>query len=60
MSDDEEEIIDNKSDVRELFDNEEEIEHDSASETSLDSDFNEDDKFQVSLVVPQQPLIPSR
>ncbi len=42
-----------------MSDNEEEIEYDSVSETSLDSD-EEDDKFQASLVVPQQPLIPSR
>ncbi len=34
------------------------IEYDSASETSLDSDFEkEDDKFQA-LLVPQQPLVP--
>ncbi len=61
MSNNEEEIIDDESDVRELSDNKEEIEHDSASETNLDSDFDEeDDKFQAPLVVLQQPLIPSQ
>ncbi len=37
MSDDEEEIVDNKWDVNELSDNEEEIEYDTVSETNLDS-----------------------
>ncbi len=60
MSDDEEEIVDNKSDLSELSNNEKEIQYESVSETSLDSDFDEeDDKFQAPLVVPQQPLIPS-
>ncbi len=59
MSDDEEEIIDNESDISELSNNDEETEYDSASEMSLDSDFNEDDDvFQAPLVVPQQQLIP--
>ncbi len=41
--------------------NEEEIEYNSASKTSLDSDFDEeDDEFQAPLVIPQQPLIPSK
>ncbi len=43
MSDNEEENVDNKSDVNELSDNEEKIEYDSASEMSLDSDFDEED-----------------
>ncbi len=61
MSAKEEEIIDNESHVSELSDNEEEIEYDSVSETSLDSDFDEeDDKFQTPHVVPQQPPIPSQ
>ncbi len=60
MSDDEEENVDNKSDVSELSSNEEEIEYKSASKTSLNSDFDEeDDEFQAPLV-PQQPLIPSQ
>ncbi len=67
MSDDEKEVVDNKSDVSALSDNEEkieyekEIEYESVSETSLDCDFNEEDgKFQVPLIVLQQLLIPSR
>ncbi len=61
MSDDEEQIIDNKLDVSELSHNEEEIEYDSASEMSFVSDFDEeDDEFQAPLVVPQQPLILSQ
>ncbi len=64
MLDEEEQIVNNKSDVSKLFNNEEEIEeieYDAASKTSLNSDFDEeDDKFQTPLVVPQQPLIPSR
>ncbi len=60
-SDDEEEIVDNKSDVSQLSNNAEEIEYDSVSEMSSDSNFDEeDDKFQAPLVVPQQSLIPSR
>ncbi len=43
MSDDEEEIVHIKSDVKELSDNEEEIGYDSTSETSLDSNFNVED-----------------
>ncbi len=43
MFDDEEEIVDNKLDVSELSNNEEEIEYNSALETSLDSNFNEED-----------------
>ncbi len=58
---DNEEIIDNESDVSELSDKEEKTEYDSASEMSSDFDFDEEnDKFQAPLVVPQQPLIPSR
>ncbi len=41
MSDDVEEIVDNKLDVSNLSDNEEEIEYYSALETSLDFDFDE-------------------
>ncbi len=60
MSDDEE-IINNESDVSELSDNEEEIEYNSVSETSLDSNFDEEDgKFLALLVVLQQLLIPSQ
>ncbi len=55
-SDNEKEIIDSESDVSELSNNEE-VEYDSASETSLDFD-KEEDEFQAPLVVPQQPLIP--
>ncbi len=59
MSNNEEEIIDNELDLSELFNNEEEIQYDSAWETRLDSDVDEvDDKFQAPLV-PQQRLIPS-
>ncbi len=53
-NDDKEEIVDNESVVSKLSDKEEEIEYDSASEPSLDSNFNEDDKFQAPLVVPLQ------
>ncbi len=52
VSDDEEEI---------LSDNKEEIEYDSVSEMSLDFNFDEeDDEFQASLVVPQEPPILSQ
>ncbi len=55
MSEDEEKIVDNKSDVSELSNNEEEIEYYSASETSLDYEFDEEyDEFQAPLVVPRQ------
>ncbi len=50
---------DNESNVGE-YSNNEEIEYDSSSKTSLDSNFDEDDEFQAPLVVPQQPLISSR
>ncbi len=61
MSDNEEDIVDNESDVSELPDNEEEIDYDSVSETSLDSNFDEEDnEFKAPLVVPQQSLIPSQ
>ncbi len=61
MSDDKEEIVNNESYVSELSDNEEKIEYDSASETSLDSDFDEEgDDFQTPFVVPQLPLISSQ
>ncbi len=54
MSDDEEEMVDIKSYVSKLSDHEGEIEYESASEMSLDYDFNEeDDKFQAPLVVLQ-------
>ncbi len=53
VSDDKEEIIDNESDVSNSSNSEEEIELD------FDSD-KEDDKFQASLIVPQQPLILSQ
>ncbi len=44
-----------------MSNNEEEIEYDSASATSLDSNFNEKDgEFLAPLVVPQQPLISSQ
>ncbi len=49
MSNDDEETIDNKSKVSALSGNEEEIEYDSASETNLDSDFNEEDEFQARI-----------
>ncbi len=53
-SDDEDEIIDNDLKVSKFSDNEERIEYSSASEMSLDSDFDQDDdKFQAPLVVPQ-------
>ncbi len=58
MYDNEEKMIDNES--YELSDNEEEIEYDSTSVMSSDSDFNENDEFQAPLVVLQQPLIPSQ
>ncbi len=54
-------IVNSESNVSDLYNNnEKESEYDLVSETSLDSDFDEeDDEFQEPLVVPQQPLIPS-
>ncbi len=60
ISTNEEEIVYNKLDLSKLSDNEAEIEYDSGSETSLDSNSDEDEEFQAPLVVSQQPLIPSR
>ncbi len=52
MSDNEVEIVDNELDVK-FSKNKEEIEYKSASETSLDTDFDEEDnKFQAPLIVP--------
>ncbi len=55
ISDDEEEIVDNKSNVSEFSNNEEDTEYDSVTETSLDSDLHEEDnKFQAPLLIPSQ------
>ncbi len=57
---DEEEIVDNESEVSELSNNDEEIEYDPVSEKSLDPEFDEEDDELQAPLVPQQPLIPSQ